>query len=191
MKERHHSERREPDNETGPHEETAAPEKTVTIPAAEYETLKHAQKERDSFYDKFVRSHAEFENARKRLDREKSDFLKFASSEFVLKLLPIMDNLDVAMRHLKDAQDVAAVKEGMAMIQNDVQKFLSEIGVEKIKTVGQKFDPLFHDALEFSDAEGDEGTVVEELKAGYALNGKMIRPAVVKIIKRHTDKNGG
>ncbi|MCX5668481.1 MAG: nucleotide exchange factor GrpE, partial [Candidatus Omnitrophica bacterium] len=82
-------------------------------------------------------------------------------------------------------KDFKAVQEGVDMIHILIQKFLKDIGAEKIKTVGEKFDPHFHEAVETVDLKDkEEGTIVEELKPGYTFNGKLLRPASVRIVKR-------
>lgn len=160
-------------------------EETVTIPKKEYETLKAKHDERDSYYDKYVRAHAEFENAKKRLEKEKVDFARYANECFVIDFLPIIDSLEISEKHIKEAKDFKAVQEGVDMIHAQIQKFLKDIGVEKIKTVGEKFDPNMHEAIETQEAnDKDEGLITEELKPGYTFNGRLLRPASVKIVKK-------
>ncbi|MFA5500680.1 MAG: nucleotide exchange factor GrpE [Candidatus Omnitrophota bacterium] len=159
-------------------------EEMVTIPKKEYEALKAKEAECGAYYDKYVRAHAEFENARKRIEKEKGDLLKYANEGFVVDLLPIIDMLEISEKHIKEAKDFKAVREGVDMIHVQIQKFLKDIGVEKIKSVGEKFDPNFHEAIETADIKDkEEGLVVEELKSGYTFNGRLLRPASVKIVK--------
>lgn len=160
-------------------------EEMVSIPKKEYELLKTKHDERDSYHDKYVRAHAEFENARKRMEKEKGDFLKYANESFVIDLLPIIDSLEISEKHIKEAKDFKAVQEGVDMIHLQIQKFLKDIGVERVKTVGEKFDPNLQEAIETVDAKDkEEGLVVEELKPGYTFNGRLLRPASVKIVKK-------
>ena len=158
---------------------------TITILKSEYEALKAKFDEKDPFYDKYLRAQAEFENARKRIEKDKADSLKYANECFVLDFLPIIDSLEISEKHIKEAKDFLAVQEGVDMIHVLIQKFLKDIGVEKIKTVGEKFDPHFHEAVETVDLKDkEEGMIVEELKPGYTFNGKLLRPASVRIVKR-------
>ena len=164
-----------------------AEEENVTISKKEYDALSAKAAERDDFYDKYVRSHAEFENAKKRLEREKMEFLKYANDGLILEFLPIIDNLEIAERHIKEAKDFKAVQGGVDMIQAQIQKFLKDVGIERIKTVGEKFDPHMHEALETEESKDKaDGLVVAELKPGYRFNGRLLRPASVKIVK-HKD----
>jgi molecular chaperone GrpE len=157
----------------------------VTLTKAEYDALKAKADERDACYDKYVRAHAEFENARKRLEKEKIEYCKFANEGLLLEFLPILDNLETAEKHIKEAKDFKAVQEGVDMIQAQIQKFLKDIGVERIKTEGGKFDPHLHEPLEVLEAEGkSDGDILSELKPGYKLNGRLLRPASVRIAKK-------
>ena len=159
-------------------------EDLVTIPRKEYEALKAKEEECSANYDKFVRSQADFDNARKRIEKEKADFVKYANESFVIDLLPIIDSLEMAEKHIKEAKDFNAVRQGVDMIHSQIQLFLKDIGVEKIKTAGGKFDPHFHEAMETIEDDGkEEGLIAGELKPGYLFNGKLLRPACVRIVK--------
>lgn len=160
-------------------------EDKVVLAKAEYDALKARADERDAFYDKYVRAHAEFENVRKRLEKEKSDFAKYANESFVFELLPIIDNLEIAERHIKEAKDFGAVRDGVDMIQAQIQAFLKDIGLERVKAVGERFDPNVHEAVETEESKDKEdGLVAAELKPGYRLNGRLLRPALVRIVTR-------
>lgn len=162
-------------------------EETITVLKKEYEALKSKSEERDALHDKYLRAHAEFENIKKRLEKEKMEFLKYANEGLILELLPILDNLEIAEKHIKESKDFRAVQEGVDMIQGQIQKFLKDIGVEKVKALGEKFDPHLHEALETEESgDKDDGLVVEELKPGYNFNGRLLRPASVKIVKGKT-----
>ena len=162
-------------------------ENLITIAKEEYEALKAKAEERDAFNDKYIRAHAEFENIRKRLEKEKADFVKYANECLIFDLLPIIDNLEIAEKHIKEAKDFKAVQDGVDMIQLQIQGFLKDIGLERIKTIGEKFDPHMHEPIETVEAhDKEEGTIVDELKPGYKLNGKLLRPASVKIVKNST-----
>lgn len=157
----------------------------VTLAKEEYDALKAKADERDAFNDKLVRAHAEFENVRKRLEKEKNDFVKYANEALVFEFLPIIDNLEIAEKHINEAKDFDAVREGVDMIQMQIQEFLKDIGLERIKTVGEKFDPHLHEPVETEESKDrEDGLIVAELKPGYRFNGKLLRPASVKIIKR-------
>ena len=157
----------------------------VSIPSHEYEALKAKCAEAEAYQDKYLRAHAEFENAKKRLEKEKIDFVKYANEGFLYEFLPIVDNLEIAEKHIKEAKDFKAVREGVDMIQVQIQEFLKNAGIERMKTVGEKFDPHLHEAVETEESKDKEdGLIVAELKPGYKFNGKLLRPASVKIVKK-------
>ena len=174
-----------PDNKSKSGNEDAA----VTVPKAEYDALLKKAGEKDSFHDNYVRAHAEFENLKKRLERERIEFLKYAKEDFVAEFIPILDSIDMALKHIKGSNDVKALQEGINMIDLQVKKFLQSLGAERVKTLGEKFDPHMHEAIESIEMnDKEEGSIAEELKAGYRLNGKLIRPAAVRIVK-HKEEN--
>jgi molecular chaperone GrpE len=164
----------------------------VVLSKEEFAALKAKADGCDAAQDKYVRAHAEFENIRKRLEKEKSDFARYANESLIFEFLPIVDNLEMAEKYIKEAKDFAAVREGVDMIQSQIQKFLKDLGVEKIKTIGEKFDPHLHDPMETDEAKDkDEGLIVGELKPGYRLNGRLLRPASVRIVKHKDIKEEG
>lgn len=162
-------------------------EENVSLSKKEHEGLKAKADERDMYCDKYMRAHAEFENARRRMEKDKADYARFANDSLILEFLPILDNLEIAEKHIKEAKDFKAVQEGVDMIQMQIQKFLKDIGIEKIKTAGEKFDPHLHEPIEVIESgDKDDGTILEELKPGYMINGRLLRPASVRIAKKKT-----
>jgi molecular chaperone GrpE len=169
--------------------EAGAPEieEKITVLKKEYDDLLAKSKEIEALHDKYLRAHAEFDNARRRLEKDKTDFMKYANEGLILDFLPILDSLEIAEKHIKEAKDFKAVQEGVGMIQQQIQDFMKDLGVEKVKTAGEKFDPHVHEAVETEESnDKEDGLVVDELKPGYRLNGKLLRPAMVKIVKRKT-----
>ena len=159
-------------------------EADVIISGEEYEALKAKAQECEAFKDKYVRAQAEFENVRKRLEKDKLDFAKYANEGFVLDFLPIVDNLEIAEKYIKEAKDFKAVQDGVDMIQLQIQSFLKDIGLERIKVVGENFDPHLHEPIETEEAKDKkDNVIIAELKPGYKFNGKLLRPASVKIVK--------
>jgi len=185
---KNHNNKEEANNEKHPAGEVK--DESVMVLKKEYEELKAKAAERDAYYDKYLRAHADFENSRKRIEKDKNDFIKYANEGFIIELLPILDSLEMAEKHIKEAKDFKAVQEGVDMIQSQIQAFLKDLGVERVKTDGEKFDPHRHEPIEVeeSDDKGD-GLILSELKAGYMFNNKLLRPASVKIGKKKTDNN--
>jgi len=135
--------------------------------------------------DRLLRLGAEFENYRKRVQREREDLIKYAGESFILELLHIVDNFERAFQAADKTQDFKVLHQGVEMILKEVENFLKEKGVKKMATVGSQFDPHKHEAIEnVVSNDRPENIIVEELQPGYELNGKVIRPARVKISKK-------
>ena len=156
---------------------------SVEISRAEYEELLRKVAEFAGLQDKLLRSAADFDNARKRLAKERDEFLKFALEDVIRDFLPILDHFEMAVAHI-DPQDerMKALREGFLLIQKQLSSVLMERGLKKIETLGKPFDPHMHEAVgHIASSEKPEGTILEEVLAGYQLNGKLIRAAKVKI----------
>jgi len=156
----------------------------VTVSQSEYVELLGKAKERDLYYDKYVRSHADFDNARKRLDKERQEYFKYANQEIVFELLSVLDNFQKAQEAAKTPSDFDTLKNGVDLIVAEIIKFLKKNGVQKIETSSVIFDPAQHEAINFSsDAAKPDGVITQEIKTGYTMFGKVIRPAVVIVNK--------
>jgi molecular chaperone GrpE len=135
------------------------------------------------------RLQAEFENYRKRSDRDKSEFVKFATRDLVIDLLPVLDNLDLALSNSKEvAKEKTEFVKGIELIYGQFYEVLSKIGLSRIESLGQKFNPYMHEALLQEESDGDENKILEEMQKGYLLNDKVIRHAKVKISKKRDNK---
>jgi len=138
----------------------------------------------EEFRDKYLRAQAELENSRKRQAREKAEYIKFANETLLSEILYVADNFDRALGHLNGAQNVASILEGIKMIQKQFHLLLEKEGVKKIESIGKKFDPALHEAIEDVDTDEDKkGIIIEEVQAGYTLNERLLRPAAVKVGK--------
>jgi molecular chaperone GrpE len=129
--------------------------------------------------DKYTRLYAEYDNFRKRTAREKIDWIKSAGEETLLKILPIMDDMERAIAHNKEISDPELLKQGLDLIFQKFKNILNNIGIEALDAKGKDFDPDLHDAITSTPAEGMKGKVVEEVEKGYKLNGKVIRHSKV------------
>ena len=148
----------------------------------EVKELSKKASERDEYHDKYLRTLAEYDNAKKRMERDINDFVRFANEKFVVELLPVVDSFDRAREAAKKHENGAVFSEGLGMILKQLHKCLEDNGVEKIKTVGEKFDPHIHEALTMIQTDKHpEDTVAEEVSPGYVLNGKLLRAAKVKV----------
>ena len=134
--------------------------------------IKECKKQRDEYLAGWQRSRADFLNYKKEEAERLADILKYANEGIILEILSILDSFEKAEKSVvKDK-----VSQGFLQIKTQLQDFLKKYGVEEIKSIGENFDPNLHEAI-----EGQEGIINEEIQKGYKLNGKVIRPAKIKI----------
>lgn len=165
--------------------EKSAQEKTVTLKDSEYQALLiEAQKVKD-LQDKLLRLQADFENAKKRLEKEKSEFLKYANEEIILELLNVLDDLQRSLEAAeKRHEDYDAFLKGVEMILAHMYEILKKNKVQPIEATGKIFNPHLHEALmQVATEEFPEGVIVEELQKGYQIEGRVIRTSKVKVAK--------
>ncbi len=135
--------------------------------------------------EQILRIRADFENTKKRLERDKQDAIRFANEILIVEILPIMDNLDRALASLSEGHDPEKVKQGLKLAQEELHKVLEHHGVQTIKAAGSEFDPQFHEAVAtVQDAKLKDGAIVDEVQRGYMLNGRLIRPSRVRIAQQ-------
>jgi len=132
---------------------------------------------------------ADFDNYRKRVDRQIDDARKSSNERLIISLLDVMDELDLAIKNAKDDKCADTLTEGVEMTLKRLRKVLEVEGLAPIISIGKHFDPAFHSvACTLFDGDAEEGTVLEELRKGYMLNNKVIRPSMVKIsVKKNPD----
>ena len=146
------------------------------------ETLTEAQEAIAELNERIVRLTADFDNFRKRAQREKDEARQFANQGLLEKLLPVLDNFEMALTAVKDADP--SVRDGVQMILDQLLGVLKESGVETVDAMGQPFDPNLHEALSQEETtEVEEGTVVQQVQRGYKLNDRLVRPARVVVAK--------
>ncbi|MBI2106995.1 nucleotide exchange factor GrpE [Candidatus Woesearchaeota archaeon] len=138
------------------------------------------------YLDMLQRLKAEFENYMKRNEEERKEFVKYAKHDLILKLLSIKDDFERALESEKESEEFA---KGVEMIFKQLHKTLEEEGVKPIKSLGEKFDPYKHDVIGKVEHDKHEDVIVEEIKKGYMLKDKILRPSLVKVSKLKEDKN--
>ncbi len=132
--------------------------------------------------DRMLRLRAEFDNARRRGDRERSEFLQFAAMDLIMQLLPVVDNFERALKVETADSDYA---KGIELIYQRLVETLKKIGLEPIDTAGQKFDPNLHQAVDRVETEeAEDMAILSEYQRGYKFKGKLLRPAMVKVAVR-------
>ena len=139
---------------------------------------------KDEAREQLLRVKADFENTKKRLERDKSDAIKYANEKLLAEILPVMDNFDRAMTSLNEGHDAKEVQAGLKLAQGELHKVLEQHGVALIKSVGEDFDPMLHEAVAVVESEDEkDGKILDEIQRGYLLNGRLIRPSRVRIVK--------
>ena len=142
------------------------------------------QKQRDEYYDRLLRKTAEFDNYRKRIDRERAQLSEAAAADLLEELLPLVDDMERALKADPGSEATAGIRRGVELIHQQLLKTLGKRGVKPIESLGQDFDPHFHMAVSHEPADGRrEGEVVEEFSRGYILGERLLRPAMVKVAK--------
>jgi molecular chaperone GrpE len=138
--------------------------------------------ERDKYKDIALRSVADLDNYRKRMAREKDEAIRFANASFLERLIPILDNFELGLQAAKAAGGESAVVDGMSMVSRQLQDFLLSCGIETVDATGQKFNPNIHEAIaQEESAEVQEGQVIRQVRKGYRLKDRLIRPANVVV----------
>jgi molecular chaperone GrpE len=175
-----------PENVNDPDLQESAPADNRTSQATATvsdDPLAALQQEKDALQDRLLRTAAEFDNFRKRIDRERRDLAEFAASDVLTELLPIVDNFERALQ-APAPPEAEAFRKGIEMIHKQMLDLLRKRGVKPIDAVGADFDPNFHQAvIQEASADHREGEVMQELQRGYMLGDRLLRPAMVKVAK--------
>ena len=146
--------------------------------------VKKLVKENQALKEQLLRKAAEFDNYKKRTERESIQLVENATEKLIISLLPIIDDMERFLQHVKGDKKVAAISEGSQLIFKKFMDILEKEGLRPMEAVGEPFDPGFHDALmQMEKKKVKSGTVVEEYSKGYLLNGKVIRHAQVIVAK--------
>lgn len=124
---------------------------------------------------------ADFENYRRRVEKEMGDARKFSNERLLSDLLTVKDELDLAFAKARETKQSPVLLEGVGMVQKRLQNILSKEGVERVPGAGSMFNPDYHEAALKVVSDEEEGTVVEEVRAGYTLKGRVLRPSIVKV----------
>ena len=149
------------------------------------EELNSTDKEAGEYLDYLKRLKAEFENYKRRSQKDKERIVSLRNEDLIKQFLPVLDDLERAVDSSQQSKNLASLVEGIGMILEKLKGVLQRQGLQQIKAEGEEFDPHFHEALMSVDlAEYPDNLVVEEMRKGYKLNDKILRPAMVKVNKR-------
>ena len=168
--------------------ESAAPTLS-TDPAELQKQLTEKTQEAEDNYARLLRLAADMENLKKRQDKERADLLLYANENLIKELLPVVDNLERALEHGRQAEAPEAWLEGIDLVYQGFLKALAKFGVTPLESVGQQFDPAFHNAvMQEETTEVPDCNVTKELQKGYLMNQRLLRPAMV-VVARHPQNN--
>ncbi|MFH1033125.1 MAG: nucleotide exchange factor GrpE [Pseudomonadota bacterium] len=165
----------------------AAPDEAVdqVAPASQEDLLVACTAERDELKDRVLRLAAETDNFKKRLERDKVEFLRRANEGIVKDLLPVLDNMERALGHADDPGNQDSLAQGVSLISQELFKVLERHGLERIEALGQPFNPEFHEAMmQQEDPAAEDNSVLMELQKGYLYQGRLLRPAMVVVSKK-------
>jgi len=154
--------------------------------------IKDLEEKVDELNDKLLRSLAETQNLRKIHDKEKEELIKYSSSNFAREVLNIADNLERAFDLLKNNSEFndnkfKDVKVGIELIEKELTNSFERNGIKSIESVGKKFDPHYHQALNEVESDKEDGTIINEVQKGYMIYDRLLRPAMVSICKKKKD----
>ena len=158
----------------------------ATVTPEQFEELKERAAKADDNWERLLRTTADFENFKKRVTREKQEAIRYANESLLQKLVPIMDNFDMALSAAQTGQTEAAqsLQAGINMIYQQMKSALVEAGLEEVDAAGKTFDPNLHEAVSQAETtEVPEGQVVQQLRKGYKLRDRLLRPATVVVAK--------
>lgn len=181
-----------------PTEPAANPVEVAAWSPERIEDLKTRAAKADENWERLLRTTADFENFKKRAAREKGESAQAASFQLLLKLLPVLDNFEMALAAAQTANaarpegtgadpgSLTSLQSGVLMIQQQLRSALAETGLEEINATGKPFDPNFHEAVsQRESADAPEGSVLQQLRKGYKLKDRLLRPATVIVAKKH------
>ncbi len=162
---------------------------STAVPTEEQSQLASIKAELLEYKDRFLRKAAEFENYRKRMEKERGEAAQLAKSSILMEFLPIADACERAMESLEGSAErgegIEHYRDGVRLLYKQIHDVFSRVGVVPVVAQGQKFDPHFHEAIAREEDPGhEENTVVEELRRGYLFKGRLLRPAQVRVAIR-------
>jgi molecular chaperone GrpE len=174
-------------NETDGNDEPLVAVDSATLTPQQLGDLKERAAKTDEHWERLLRTTADFDNFKKRAAREKQEAIKFANESVLQKLIPVLDNFDMALAATQNAHSKSAqsLQTGINMIYQQLKSALTEAGLEEVDAAGKEFDPNLHEAVSQQEtAEFPEGHVAQQLRKGYKFRERLLRPATVVVAKK-------
>jgi len=159
-----------------------------TVTPEQFEELKSRAARADEYWERLLRTTADFDNFKKRAGRERQDAVKFANETLIQKLLTVLDSFEMALAAAQTGPaDGQSLQAGIAMTQQQLRNVLAEAGLEEVDAGGKAFDPNLHEAVSQQETDAvPEGHVAQQLRKGYKLRERLLRPASVVVAKKPT-----
>jgi molecular chaperone GrpE len=165
-------------------------DRAAPAPSSQARQLQEAIQAKDKYYDLLLRKQAEFENYRKRSEKEHAELRAGAAADLVMRILPVLDNLERALR-TREGTD-GPLRQGVVLIHQQILDLLKKSGLREMETLGTHFDPQIHEAVQVLDVEGfEQGMILEETRKGYTFHDRLLRPAMVKVASGNKPKAAG
>jgi molecular chaperone GrpE len=171
---------------TGPQPEPLVPMEPATLTPEQLDELKQRAAKAEENWERLLRTTADFDNYKKRASREKQEAIRFANENLLEKLVPVLDSFDMALAAAQNekTESAQALKTGIGMVYQQLKSALTEAGLEEIDATGKRFDPNLHEAVsQQENTDLPEGQVVQQLRRGYKLRERLLRPASVVVSK--------
>lgn len=172
--------------------EAVLPVSPATLAPEQLEELKARAAQADEFWERLLRVTADFENFKKRAARERQDAARYANESLIQRLIPILDTFEMALAAAQSAPADGAhsLQAGIAMIQQQLKAVLTDAGVEDVDATGKPFDPNLHEAVSQQEsADAPDGHVIQQLRKGYKLRERLLRPATVVVAKTPSENS--
>ena len=171
---------------TGQEPEPLVPVGPTTVTAEQLDELKQRAAKADEHWDRLLRTTADLDNYKKRASRERQEAVKFANETLLQKLLPVLDAFDMALAAAQNsqAQGAQSLLTGITLVQQQLKTALADAGLEEVDAAGRPFDPRLHEAVSQQETAAlPEGQVVQQLRKGYKVRDRLLRPASVIVAK--------
>ncbi|VAX31066.1 Heat shock protein GrpE [hydrothermal vent metagenome] len=166
-------------------EQKKVPEDMVPVEQPLEERIEELEAELSGSRERYLRLYAEFENYKKRVQKDKEEMLKYGTEPLLQDLLTVLDNLEMAIQHAEKDTSAESLIQGVELTLKEFRKVLNKYGISEIEAVGKPFDPAYHHAMsEVERSDLDDKTVVEEYRKGYMLKDRTIRPAMVAVSRK-------
>jgi molecular chaperone GrpE len=174
---------------TDPEADSPEPNKAGDVSADPESRIAELQAELSKYKDAALRATADLDNYRKRVSRERDESIKYANTAYLERLIPILDNFELGLQAARNVPEAGPILDGLAMVYKQLQDFLANSGVETIDATGQTFDPNLHEALaQEENHQIPEGKVIRQVRKGYRLRDRLLRPANVVVSKGASHK---